>query len=135
MATKRIPTVVVEKAPRMKTMLSVSKLLFTPAKSSRIEAKGIAALRLPTPYAKLETTIHSFDGTFAYTSTRATKSAGNCVSIDADGNALIATEYFFGPSKDPMLERLGVEDQDSPKMDVTDLQLPFSRWPHTCLDI
>jgi hypothetical protein len=94
--------------------LGVSELLFLPAKSLRIEAKGIAALRLPMPPSELETNIHNIDGTFAYASTRTKKSSGNCVLTDADGKALIATEYFFGPSKDPILRRLdcGEEAQD-----------------------
>ena len=90
------------------TTLGISDLLFTPAKTLRIDAKGVAALRLPTPHADLETTIHNFDGSFAYASTREKKSSGNCILSDANGNALIATEYFFGPSKDPVLRRLDV---------------------------
>jgi hypothetical protein len=90
------------------TTLGVSELLFTPAKTLRIEAKGVAALRLPTPHAELETTIHNYNGSFAYASMREKKSSGNCILSDANGNALIATEYFFGPSKDPVLRRLDV---------------------------
>lgn len=86
---------------------------FSPAKSFHINAKGIPFLRLPAPLSELHTTIHHFDGSVAYTSTRAKKSSGNCILTDTDGNALIRTDYFFGPNKDPVLSRLDVtEGQD-----------------------
>lgn len=92
------------------TTLGASELSFTPAKSLHINTKGSPLLRLPTPLRELEVTIHNFDGSLAYTSTRAKRSSGNCVLTDAQGNALIATEYFFGPSKDPFLKRVDVPE-------------------------
>lgn len=92
------------------TTLCASDLSFAPAKSLHINTKGIPVLRLPLPVKELEITIHNFDGTLAYTSTRARKRSGNCVLTDSDGRALIATEYFFGPSKDPVLKRLDVAE-------------------------
>ncbi|KAH7377617.1 hypothetical protein BKA66DRAFT_152667 [Pyrenochaeta sp. MPI-SDFR-AT-0127] len=95
------------------TTLGFASGSFIPVKSLHINAKGSPVLRLPLPLAELETTIHNFDGSLAYTSTRAKKSSGNCVLTDADGKALIGTQYFFGPSKDPVLSRLDVaEGQD-----------------------
>ncbi|CAO2652052.1 Nn.00g003350.m01.CDS01 [Neocucurbitaria sp. VM-36] len=92
------------------TTLGASELSFTPVKSLHINAKGVPVLRLPVPPAELITTIHNVDGTLAYSSTRAKRSSGNCVLADAEGKALIGTEYFFGPSKDPKLIRLDVSE-------------------------
>jgi hypothetical protein len=85
---------------------------FTPAKSYRIHAKGISVLRLPTPPSELVTTVSNFDGTVAYQSTRERRSSGNCVLTDADGHASIATQYFFGPGRDPVLRRVDAGEGD-----------------------
>jgi hypothetical protein len=92
------------------TTPGAAELAFAPAKSLYVNTKGIAALRLPTPPAELEITIHNPDGSLAYNSIRAKRSSGNCVLTDSDGKALIATEYFFGPSKDPVLHRLELDE-------------------------
>ncbi|KAF1968891.1 hypothetical protein BU23DRAFT_558116 [Bimuria novae-zelandiae CBS 107.79] len=86
--------------------IDASELSFTPAKSYHINAKGIPVLRLPSPPSELVTTINNFDGTVAYQSIREKRSSGNCVLTDAESHALIATQYFFGPGKDPVLRRL-----------------------------
>ncbi|KAJ4299811.1 hypothetical protein N0V90_005057 [Kalmusia sp. IMI 367209] len=88
------------------TTVGASELSFTPTKSFHISAKGIAVLRLPTPPSELVTTINNFDGSIAYRSTRDRRSSGNCVLADADGHQRIATSYFFGPGRDPILTRL-----------------------------
>ncbi|KAJ4375994.1 hypothetical protein N0V83_001274 [Neocucurbitaria cava] len=88
------------------TTLDASSPTFTPVKSLHINAKGTPVLCLPVPPAELITAIHNPDGSLAYTSTRAKRSSGSCVLTDAEGTALIGTEYFFGPGKDPKLIRL-----------------------------
>lgn len=88
------------------TTISASELSFTPAKSFHITAKGVPVLRLPAPPSELVTTINNFDGSIAYQSTRERRSSGNCVLTDAEGQRRIATSYFFGPGKDPILTRL-----------------------------
>lgn len=83
---------------------------FTAQKSLHINTQGIAALRLPTPPSQLQISIHNPDGSLAYTSTRAKRSSGSCVLADANGKALVGTEYFFGSSKDPVLSSLDVDE-------------------------
>lgn len=88
------------------TTLAYSELSFTPTKSFRINTRGVPVLRLPLlPPSELEITVHHLNGTLAYTSTRAKRNSGNCVLTDANGKPLIATSYFFGPSRDPLLTR------------------------------
>jgi hypothetical protein len=85
------------------TILGNSELTFTSVKSLYINTQGIGLLRLPLPPSKLEITVHNYDGTIAYRSTRAKRSSGNCVLTDADNTSLIKTTYCFGPCKDPVL--------------------------------
>lgn len=92
------------------TTLTASEVAFTASKSLFINTTGIAALRLPIPPSELQITIQNQDANLAYTSTRAKKSSGNCVLADAAGKPLIGTQYFFGPSKDPLLTRLDIEE-------------------------
>ncbi|KAF2680477.1 hypothetical protein K458DRAFT_421417 [Lentithecium fluviatile CBS 122367] len=87
---------------------SASELSFTPTKSYHINTRGVSALRLPLPPKELVTTIHNFDGSIAYQSTRERPSSGNCVLTNAEGQQLIGTTYYFGPGKDPALTRLDV---------------------------
>ncbi|OAF98780.1 uncharacterized protein CC84DRAFT_1223526 [Paraphaeosphaeria sporulosa] len=83
---------------------------FTAARSYHIHAKGVPVLRLPAPPSELVTTVSNLDGSIAYQSTRERRSSGNCVLTDAEGHPSIATQYFFGPGKDPVLRRVDVED-------------------------
>ncbi|KAH7088595.1 hypothetical protein FB567DRAFT_621055 [Paraphoma chrysanthemicola] len=92
------------------TTLGLSTCSFTPTKSLHVNTRGIALLRLPFPPSELETTIHTSDGSLAYRSTRAKRHSGDCVLTDADGNSLISTAYYFGPSKDPSLRRLDLAE-------------------------
>jgi hypothetical protein len=88
------------------TTTDIAEPAFTLAKTYRIHAKGIPALRLPAPPSDLVTTVNNVDGTVAYQSTRERRSSGNCVLTDADGHRSIATQYFFGPGRDPVLQRV-----------------------------
>lgn len=94
------------------TTLGASDLPFTPAKSVLINTRGIAVIRLPTPPSQLETTIHDLDGSIVYKSTRAKRNSGSCVLADADGTERISTTYYFGPGKEPVLNRLDGTSQD-----------------------
>ena len=78
-------------------------LSFTPVQSLHIAARGIAAFRLPLPSSELEIDICHSDGTIAYTSTRARRSKGDCILAAPNKGDLISTNYFFGPSKQPVL--------------------------------
>lgn len=90
--------------------LGASSLSFHPTKSFHINTKGIPVLRLPLPPSELVITVHNFDGSVAYQSTRERRSSGNCVLTNSEGQQLISTTYFFGPNKDPSLKRLGFGD-------------------------
>jgi hypothetical protein len=92
------------------TTLGISNSTFIPIKTLHINAKGIGVLRLSQPPIELITTISNTDGSLVYTSTRAKRSSGSCTLTDADGNALIGTEYYFGPNKDPVLKRLDIDE-------------------------
>ncbi|KAF2631612.1 hypothetical protein BU25DRAFT_407255 [Macroventuria anomochaeta] len=92
------------------TTLGVLDATFIPVKTLHINAKGISVLRLSTPPSERAVTISNPDGSLVYTSTRARLSSGNCTLTDADGKALVGTEYFFGPSKDPVLNRLDTDE-------------------------
>jgi len=85
------------------TTLGATSLSFTPAKTLLISTRGSPVLRLPTPLRELEIPIYNPDNSIAYLSTRAKRSSGNCVLTDAEGKELVATTYFFGPGKDPVL--------------------------------
>ncbi|KAF2462824.1 uncharacterized protein BDR25DRAFT_308107 [Lindgomyces ingoldianus] len=80
---------------------------FQPAKSLHINTKGTPVLRLPLPLKELQISIHNADGSLAYLSTRAQRNSGNCVLSNADEKQSIATTYFFGPGRDPVLHLLG----------------------------
>jgi hypothetical protein len=71
-----------------------------------IDTKGIPVLRLPVPPSELQISIYNNDGTLAYQSTRSQRSSGNCVLTDSQSTQSIATEYFFGPGKSPVLHVL-----------------------------
>lgn len=86
--------------------INASDLSFRPAKSYHISAKGIPVLRLPIPSSELVTKVNNPDGSIAYQSTRERPNSGNCVLTNAEGHQLIATQYFFGPCRDPILMRL-----------------------------
>ncbi|KAF1840071.1 uncharacterized protein K460DRAFT_202013 [Cucurbitaria berberidis CBS 394.84] len=91
------------------TTFGTPDLSFAPAKSLHINAKGIPILGFAAPPAELVTRVHNFDGSVAYTSTRAKRSSGSCVLTDADGMTLISTKYFCG-TKDPVLNRLDASE-------------------------
>ncbi|KAF2820525.1 hypothetical protein CC86DRAFT_114319 [Ophiobolus disseminans] len=92
------------------TTLGASELCFTPIKSFYVNTRGIALMRLPLPPSELETTIHGVDSSLVYKSTRAKRNSGNCVLTDADGCPLVNTTYYFGPSRDPVLNRLDLAE-------------------------
>jgi hypothetical protein len=92
---------------------------FRPTKSLHVNARGIGAIRLPLPSSELEILIHNADGSLAYISTRNSKCSGNAVLSDAGtGAPLIASEYRFGPGRDPVMRILKGEDEEADSVTV-----------------
>jgi hypothetical protein len=79
---------------------------FNSTKSLLINARGIRVLRLPFPSSELEIPVYTPDGSLAYTSTRAKRSSGNAVLSDPVHGDLVASSYFFGPNRDPVITLL-----------------------------
>jgi hypothetical protein len=77
---------------------------FNPTKTLLINARGIKLLRFPLPSSELEVPITTPEGDIAYVSTRAKKSSGNAVLTDAQGAELLASEYLWGPGKNPKIK-------------------------------
>ena len=80
---------------------------FIAGKSLIINTRGIPVLRLPLPPSELEVGIYNADGSLAFQSTREKRWSGSCVLSDTSRNNLISTTYFWGPSRDPILQLLG----------------------------
>jgi hypothetical protein len=76
---------------------------FTHSKTLLINSRGIALLRFPLPSKELEIQITTPEGELAYVSNRQKPSSGNAILSDANGKALISSEYLFGPGRDPKL--------------------------------
>ncbi|KAF2014576.1 hypothetical protein BU24DRAFT_423484 [Aaosphaeria arxii CBS 175.79] len=85
------------------TLGGASEFIFNPTKSLHIVAQGIGSFRRPGPCSELQINIVNPDSTIAYQSVRPQMWKGNCVLSDAEGRELIATEYFFGPGRDPII--------------------------------
>ncbi|KAF2104664.1 hypothetical protein NA57DRAFT_70870 [Rhizodiscina lignyota] len=67
-----------------------------------INAHGVGLIRLPCPSKELEIAITDTDENVVYMSTRAKVSSGDAILSDSNGN-LVATKYFFGPGRDPVM--------------------------------
>jgi hypothetical protein len=80
---------------------------FKPTKTLLINSRGIKLLRFPMPSSELEIPISTPQGDVAYVSTRAKKSSGNAVLTDAQGKECVASEYLWGPGRNPSLRILG----------------------------
>ena len=77
---------------------------FTPGKALSINARGIGIIRLPTPSSELEISVtNPANGDLAYLSLRPQRSSGNCILVAPEKGELLATEYKFGPGRDPKL--------------------------------
>jgi hypothetical protein len=70
-----------------------------------INARGVGLIRLPAPSRELEIAVTDTDGHVVYTSTRAKACSGDAVLSDDTGD-VVATKYFWGPGKDPVMHRL-----------------------------
>ncbi|KXG49539.1 uncharacterized protein PGRI_071200 [Penicillium griseofulvum] len=79
---------------------------FYPSRFLTIDAQGIGAIRLPLPSRQTEIVIYNQDNTEAYVSTRDKPSSGNATLSHPKRGSLIRTEYFFGPSRDPVMHLL-----------------------------
>lgn len=91
------------------TTIGVAEADLKIIKILHISAKGIPFLRLPLPSSELQINVYNENRNVAYRSIRAIRSAGNSILTGANGRQLIATEYFFGPSRDPVLHLLDGE--------------------------
>ncbi|KAF2004143.1 hypothetical protein P154DRAFT_519694 [Amniculicola lignicola CBS 123094] len=100
------------------TTLYPSTLAFTPLNTFHIDTLGIGLFRIPTPPSELEIYVQNLDGSLAYKSTRAKRSSGNCVLSNAQGENLIATEYFWGPNRDPIIHVLANEASGEKATDI-----------------
>ncbi|KIV98727.1 uncharacterized protein PV09_09509 [Verruconis gallopava] len=80
---------------------------FTPSKTLLVNARGIRLISLPLPSRELEIPITTTDGQLVYTSRRARICSGNAVLHDANDQELLASEYLFGPGRDPKIHILG----------------------------
>jgi hypothetical protein len=85
-----------------------------------IGARGIRFVRLPMPSGQLEIPIADTNGNVVYTSTRAKKCSGNAVLRNAEGIDVLASEYQFGPGREPKIRFLDQtsEIQDTEKDNV-----------------
>ncbi|EGC49396.1 conserved hypothetical protein [Histoplasma capsulatum var. duboisii H88] len=89
---------------------------FIPGRSLLIDARGKALLRLPTPPSQLEIHIHNPDGSLAYVSTRKKRFSGNSTLSSPERGEIIFTEYFCGPSREPIIHLLNASEKSSPQM-------------------
>jgi hypothetical protein len=95
-----------------------------------IGARGIRFVRLPLPPGQLEILVADTNSNIVYTSTRAKKCSGNAVLKNAAGVEVLASEYQFGPGREPKIrfvnqapeyetsEQMSSEKTDSEKKDV-----------------
>jgi hypothetical protein len=86
---------------------------FTPSKTLLINARGIRLIRLPIPSGQLEIPITNTTGEIVYVSAREKRCSGNAVLHDAAGKALLASEYQFGPGREPKIRILDQEAENA----------------------
>jgi hypothetical protein len=89
---------------------SVSSSHFTPTKTLLVNARGIRMIRLPIPSGQLEIPITNTNGDLVYVSTREKRCSGNAILYDNSGKELLASEYQFGPGREPKIRHLGQGD-------------------------
>ncbi|KAJ5569486.1 uncharacterized protein N7459_008916 [Penicillium hispanicum] len=99
--------------------LSDSASTFSPSHTLTVDARGTCAIRLPFPSRQTEITINHDDGRPAYVSTRDRLWSGNSVLSHAKRGALIRTDYFFGPGRDPVLRLLASPGVRAAEVKVT----------------
>ncbi|KAJ5780099.1 hypothetical protein N7457_005259 [Penicillium paradoxum] len=90
---------------------------FCPSRILTVNAQGIGAFRLPLPPRQTEIFVYNPDGTEAYVSKRDKRCSGNAVLSHPKRGSLIRTEYFFGPSRDPVMHLL--QTSSNPPEEVT----------------
>ncbi|KAF2667585.1 hypothetical protein BT63DRAFT_295490 [Microthyrium microscopicum] len=79
---------------------------FNPSKTFRINARGVELIHLPIPSKELEIPIYNSDGSLAYTSTREKRSSGNAILSAPGRGDLVASNYKFGPMREPTMTML-----------------------------
>ncbi|KAJ5375850.1 hypothetical protein N7517_007856 [Penicillium concentricum] len=83
---------------------------------------SIGAFCLPLPSRQTEIFVYNPDGTEAYVSTRDKRSSGNAILSHPKRENLIRTEYFFGPSRDPVVHLL------QPSSDIPEQVIVAGKW-------
>jgi hypothetical protein len=84
---------------------------FSPTQILHINAQGIRAFRPPFPSSELEIPIYNdTDGALAYMSTRARVRGGNAILSAPGRGDLVASEYRWGPGRDPVIKMLERKD-------------------------
>lgn len=109
---------------------------FRPGRSLHIDARGIGPFRMPIPIPvpDSQTEIPIFDHTnenrLAYVSRRSKLHSGDAILSDAlTGKELVATKYFFGPGKDPILHVSPVQTCEKDASTVSDYKIQLSsKW-------
>lgn len=91
-----------------------------PCRRLRIDALGLGFVRkpqvLPIIDTQLEVPIYDVDSEqLAYLSKRHKRRSGDAVLFDQTGKALIKSNYFFGPGRDPELKILSGKDEQDEK--------------------
>ncbi|KAJ5822384.1 hypothetical protein N7447_004724 [Penicillium robsamsonii] len=87
-----------------------------------INAQGVGAFRLPLPSRQTEIFVYNPDGTEAYVSRRDKRYSGNAILSHPKRGNLIQTEYFFGPSRDPVVHLL------QPSRDIPEQVIVAGKW-------
>ena len=89
----------------------VPSLIPGPSKILTVLARGTRVCRLPTPSKELEISIFEGTATFGeplYVSTRASRRSGNAVLRHSQRGDLLATNYKFGPFRDPVVRHVNM---------------------------
>jgi hypothetical protein len=92
------------------TTAAFSPASFPSTKSLLVNARGHDMLRLPLAPTELGINICTPDGSIAYQSTREKRCSGNAILSSPDRGDLIASSYFFGPGRSPVIMLLDRPD-------------------------
>ncbi|CRG90887.1 hypothetical protein PISL3812_07933 [Talaromyces islandicus] len=128
-----------DSASEATTFASIDKdfqTTFRPGRSLHIDARGIGPFRMPIPIPvpDLQMEISVFDCSnedgLAYISRRSKLHSGDAVLLDAlTGKELVATKYFFGPGKDPIMHVRSGQACVGNKNNVMDYKIQLSsKW-------
>jgi hypothetical protein len=88
------------------TPANIAPTSFHGTRSLLINARGHDMFRLPLAPTELEINICTPDGSIAYQSIREKQCSGNAVLSSPERGDLIASSYFFGPGRSPVIALL-----------------------------